>query len=391
MRNWPIVFDTRGYVRMAVEGLVNGGWTLEGIPTSARAVMNRQLITLQLPNSEARFRLSVYKVGGTGRGRLHERRVEITTTYSSGLRRLANYRDVVLGYDVTSDLFVGLDPRRLAYGGDTHNASSFVSQQALTWQRHDRLLIRSHPSNIFAGTEYHAFFYPECLAEYLLNIDSIHAGTYNANLPSYPPTKRRAVSVASTYATNDVLVFEGQNAPRTASIVGDELMSAYERGDEKTLGKRHVTPEMLSKILEACEENGQIGEQFVLNSERERLRRAGRPDLADKVDWVSQRSVAEGFDIRSFETDAVPRLIEVKSTVASRPYMRVTRNEWDVATTQTTNYMICAVVDVRDTPRIALSVRDPVAQVADGMFTLAPHGWELELTAAKRKRMRTPS
>ena len=390
MPNLPMAFDSRGYTRIAVEGLASAGWILAGIPESGRAEMNRQLIALQLPNAELRFRLSIYKIGGTGRGRAHERRVEITTTYKSGLRRHAKFRDVVLGYEVGRGMFVGLDPRRLDYGGDTHNASSFVSQQALTWQRHDRLLIRSHPSNIFSGMEYHAFFYPECLGEYLLNIDSIHAGTYNPSLPSSPPTRRRAVS-ASLRQTDGVVVFENESVQRTASLVPNDLVAAFERGDDKLLQRRHLTPEMLAMILEACEENGQIGEQFVVNFERERLRRAGRADLADKVEWVSQDSVSEGFDIRSFENDAALRLIEVKSTVAPRPYMRITRTEWDVATTRSANYMICAVVDVRNAPRIALSIRDPVAQVAKGTFTLVPHGWELELTAAKRQTMRTAS
>ena len=61
---------------------------------------------------------------------------------------------------------------------------------------------------------------------------------------------------------------------------------------------------------------GLLGEQFVLELERQRLNDAGRDDLAQKIVWASQEiGDGLGFDILSFdETDDSERLLEVKST-----------------------------------------------------------------------------
>jgi len=62
------------------------------------------------------------------------------------------------------------------------------------------------------------------------------------------------------------------------------------------------------------DENGRLGEEHVLIAERARLKRAKRLDLVERVRWVSQESVAEGYDILSFEDTGVERFIEVKAT-----------------------------------------------------------------------------
>jgi hypothetical protein len=61
---------------------------------------------------------------------------------------------------------------------------------------------------------------------------------------------------------------------------------------------------------------GEIGEEFALWYERQRLRDAGRDDLARKVRWVA-RDVGDGlgFDILSFDqTDDSELYVEVKAT-----------------------------------------------------------------------------
>ena len=45
------------------------------------------------------------------------------------------------------------------------------------------------------------------------------------------------------------------------------------------------------------------------------MNEANRADLAAKIDWVSERcGDGTGYDIMSFEEDAVTRFIEVKTT-----------------------------------------------------------------------------
>lgn len=62
-------------------------------------------------------------------------------------------------------------------------------------------------------------------------------------------------------------------------------------------------------------EIGLLGEELVLQYEREHLRSVGRPDLADRV---THTSVVEGdgtgYDIMSFNLDDSIKYIEVKAT-----------------------------------------------------------------------------
>lgn len=61
---------------------------------------------------------------------------------------------------------------------------------------------------------------------------------------------------------------------------------------------------------------GRLGEQFVLDFERNRLLGEGRDDLVRRIDWVAQsKGDGLGYDIISFDdkTDS-ERLIEVKTT-----------------------------------------------------------------------------
>jgi Protein NO VEIN, C-terminal len=61
---------------------------------------------------------------------------------------------------------------------------------------------------------------------------------------------------------------------------------------------------------------GRLGEEFVVEVERARLRDIGRDDLARKVDWVAT-SIGDGlgFDVLSYdESDGAEQMIEVKTT-----------------------------------------------------------------------------
>lgn len=73
---------------------------------------------------------------------------------------------------------------------------------------------------------------------------------------------------------------------------------------------------------------GSLGEQFIMEWERHKLRRAGRLDLARKIEWVAREQPSAGFDVRSFDLAGKELLIEVKTTKfnARFPFM-ITRNE----------------------------------------------------------------
>ncbi|ROQ00457.1 uncharacterized protein DUF3883 [Stella humosa] len=61
---------------------------------------------------------------------------------------------------------------------------------------------------------------------------------------------------------------------------------------------------------------GRAGEKYILEVEQQRLRAAGRPDLAARVRWVSELDGdGAGYDISSFSNEGQPLRIEVKTTL----------------------------------------------------------------------------
>lgn len=99
---------------------------------------------------------------------------------------------------------------------------------------------------------------------------------------------------------------------------------------------------------------GDRGEKIVLDFERDRLRKAGHNDLAEKVDRVSLKSDSYGYDILSFETDGTKRFIEVKATSMKVGLTNffLSSNELETAK-ELDNYYIYMVYDVvSKTPKV---------------------------------------
>jgi hypothetical protein len=95
---------------------------------------------------------------------------------------------------------------------------------------------------------------------------------------------------------------------------------------------------------------GKAGEKFVVEFERDRLRRAGRNDLADDVRWVADLDGdGYGYDVGSFETDGQERLLEIKTTCGhERTAFWLTKREIDVAAEQCGAYRIRRVFHFRN-------------------------------------------
>jgi hypothetical protein len=92
---------------------------------------------------------------------------------------------------------------------------------------------------------------------------------------------------------------------------------------------------------------GDRGEQIIKLVEQQRLIKAGHPELAAKVDWVSEREDGHGYDILSWEADRRPRHIEVKATSTRQGDARffLTSNELALSK-DLENYYIYYVHDV---------------------------------------------
>lgn len=100
---------------------------------------------------------------------------------------------------------------------------------------------------------------------------------------------------------------------------------------------------------------GRMGEEWVVEFEQRRLHdEAKRPDLARKVEWIADtRGDGAGYDIASFDADASPRLIEVKTTGLGKqfPFM-VTANEVRVSERKAEQYALYRVFEFARDPRL---------------------------------------
>lgn len=99
---------------------------------------------------------------------------------------------------------------------------------------------------------------------------------------------------------------------------------------------------------------GTAGEMWVVDLERESLHRAGRSDLARRVQWVAH-DVGDGlgYDIASFRPDGRDRLVEVKTTnLGPRTPFYITRWEIEVSRDRADAYSLYRVHGFARDPRI---------------------------------------
>lgn len=99
---------------------------------------------------------------------------------------------------------------------------------------------------------------------------------------------------------------------------------------------------------------GRAGEQWVLAYERQRLRDEGFPELAEKVDWVSDRcGDGLGYDILSFDASGKERYIEVKTTNGqyTTPFV-ISRNELYFSCEFDSKFYLYRVFQYRQSPRL---------------------------------------
>lgn len=92
---------------------------------------------------------------------------------------------------------------------------------------------------------------------------------------------------------------------------------------------------------------GRLGEAFIVELERGRLRQEGREDLSRRVRWVSQEDGdGAGYDILSFSARGEERLLEVKTTNggARTPFF-LTRNERAVSEERPDAFRLMRVFD----------------------------------------------
>lgn len=102
-------------------------------------------------------------------------------------------------------------------------------------------------------------------------------------------------------------------------------------------------------------EIGYLGEQFVMEYERERLSKIGLEQYAEKVEWQSLKSDSFGYDIKSYDrvgTEIKEIYIEVKSTVERvDKEFPVSKGEVDASNKYGDQYFIYRIYNITREPK----------------------------------------
>lgn len=121
-------------------------------------------------------------------------------------------------------------------------------------------------------------------------------------------------------------IIVGNTEPEIKSAETISLEQPKSTGKKKFIARN-------SDYSERQEQNSKVGhrgEKFVVRHEVDRLAKAGRQDLADKVEWVSKtQGDGLGYDVLSYDAETgKPVFIEVKTTNGScNSAFYITRNE----------------------------------------------------------------
>ena len=109
-----------------------------------------------------------------------------------------------------------------------------------------------------------------------------------------------------------------------------------------------ITEEAFFKIQETSSIRAKAVEEYIVELERARLNEGGHPELALEVSRVSAINARSPYDIRSFNLDASPRYIEVKSSVTTKINFYWTESERRLAATKGQFYWLYYVPRSQD-------------------------------------------
>lgn len=116
-----------------------------------------------------------------------------------------------------------------------------------------------------------------------------------------------------------------------------------------------------AKVDAANRALGRAGECFVVEMERAGLVRAGRPDLSERVRWVSDLDGdGAGYDVLSFLEDGSEVYLEVKTTNGAKetPFF-ISANELEYAALHKTRYRLYRVFNFSLNPRLFVIAGNP--------------------------------
>lgn len=99
---------------------------------------------------------------------------------------------------------------------------------------------------------------------------------------------------------------------------------------------------------------GNSGEELVIQYEKWRLNKEGKPSLADKIEWISkEKGDGAGFDILSRNSNGTDRYIEVKSTKLSKETpIFFSNTEFEFSKRHANAYWLYRVFNIQSKPKM---------------------------------------
>ena len=210
---------------------------------------------------------------------------------------------------------------------------------------------------------------PEILKLALLRIQASRKGITEQMIEIF--NQPRHLSTSSEFAMQSQL---SSSEPRRDMEITDYITKNFDSILTETPTKRKMHNEESNQQLSRSKWDyesantekkilGNIGEQFVYLFERYRLETLGKPDLAEKVIWVSKNlGDGYGYDILSFDENGNRTYIEVKSTTkGKRSRFFLTANEFEVSQQKQDSYKIYRVFNLPNEPKIFI-ISTPLKQ-----------------------------
>jgi len=191
------------------------------------------------------------------------------------------------------------------------------------------------------------------------------SGRYEYSIPDHghPPGRKELYFFLETLKVlgnqDDGIVFID---PIFTRDVAEKIRRSRQLTDEE----EELSPDLLDLSRHA--------EELCFGYERDRLRAAGRPDLADKVEWVAEYDSTVGYDILSYEGGkskvGVPdRFVEVKSTPTDRFHFFLSGPELRKAREYREKYQLYHLRNVKLDSAIGScdlqQIKDPATRILD--------------------------
>lgn len=146
--------------------------------------------------------------------------------------------------------------------------------------------------------------------------------------------------------------------------------------------KVEFTQKQLEELLEKQKKIGELGEDIVVEYEKERLNSLGLVDLSQKVRRISNENCRAGYDIISYYADGTEKFIEVKSSTATSLDFYISINELEKANKLKGKYSITLVrgIDIESkTSKEIKEITDFNKLVNDNKVNLVPIKWRVAL------------